>query len=140
MRTYSEVRRRPRVQTVNDEPSMTQQSDLHRSDIHRVVGQYVKTGLFPSMAQVDLEYRDVSEFEDFADLMRQAQVAEREFMRLPSKVREVFDHDVMNWLDCAHDKDKFEAVRPRLEELGAIKKVEAAVPPPEPPPASPGAA
>lgn len=109
---------RRRVQTVNEDPSMTEQSEAHMADIRWILGRYEATGVLTSMAKVDLAYRDVSEFTDFADLMQQAKNAEVAFMRLPSKVREVFEHDVANWLDAAHDAEKLEALKPRLIATG----------------------
>lgn len=118
---------RKRVQTVNTEPSMTVQSDEVRADIREILKRYNALGIVDHMAQVDRVFRDVSEFQDFADMMQQTKVAEAEFMKLPSKLREVFDHDVMKWLDAAHDPEKLEALRPQLEALGVMEKAAAAV-------------
>lgn len=106
----------PRVQTVNDEPSLTVQSDGPQADIRQIMAQYLKTG------QVDLDraegmFMDVSEFTDFADVQRQSKEAEVQFLRLPSKVREIFDHNVANWLDTAHDDDK----RQKLIDAGFLE-------------------
>jgi len=131
VKELSDVRRRPRVQTVNTLPSVTVQSDLVRSDIRHILAKYKQTGVVEHMRNVDLEFRDVSEFPDFADLMLQSKEAEKVFLRLPSKVREVFDHDVAVWLDCAHDADKLKALQPELEALGLVFDTEAkpSVPP-----------
>lgn len=125
-RPYSEERRRPRVQTVNDMPSMTVQSDVHRTEIRSILAKYKQTGVVEHLRQVDLQFRDVSEFSDYADMAFQLKEAEKVFMAMPSKVREVFDHDMARWLDAAHDPEKLEALRPELEELGVMKKVQAA--------------
>lgn len=114
---------RKRVQTINDEPSMTVQSDRDQADIKKVLAKYEQTGVLVNLRDVDLEYRDVTQFDDFADLMRQQKEAEAAFMRLPSKVRELFHHDVSEWLDAAHDQEKLEALRPELEELGIWEPV-----------------
>lgn len=131
MKEYSTVRRRPRVRTVNNLPSKTVQSDVFNSEIRHVLAKFKEVGILEHMRNVDLEFRDVSEFTDFADMARQTKVAEGVFMKLPSKVREVFDHDVLNWLDAAHDPEKLEKLRPKLEELGVLEKAEV---PPEPAP------
>jgi len=115
-------RRRPRVRTVNELPSMTVQSDLHRADMKEILRKYESQGVLVGMRNVDLAFRDVSEFTDFADMMRQGKEAEMAFMRLPSKVREAFGHDVGTWLDAAHDPEKLEKLRPQLEELGLLAK------------------
>lgn len=125
---------RKRVQTINDEESLTVQSDYHRSEIKEVLSKYKQTGVLLNMRDVELEYRDVGEFSDFSDLMQQSKTAEAEFMRLPSKVREVFKHDVGTWLDAAHDPEKLEELRPQLEELGVLEAVTPEEPEPEPEP------
>lgn len=122
MLTYDEVRKRPRVRTVNTEPSKTVQSDVARTEIRHILAKYKQTGMTEHMRDVDLQFRDVTEFADFADLMMQSKEAEKVFMKLPSKVREVFDHDVAKWLDAAHDSDAIAKLRPKLEELGVMEK------------------
>jgi len=114
-------RGKPRVQTINEEPSETIQSDAHLADIHVIMNNYLQDGI-ANLDEADLMFKDVSEFTDLADALNQARVAEVEFMKLPSKVREIFDHDVAVWLDTAHDEDKRDA----LVEAGFIKRVEVA--------------
>lgn len=121
MKVLSDVRRKPRVQTVNTMPSKTVQSDVLRTEIRHILARYKQVGIIDHMASVDLQFRDVTEFTDYADLARQTKEAEQAFMRLPSKVREVFGHDMMNWLDAAHDPEKFEALLPKLEKLGVVE-------------------
>lgn len=128
MDTYSTERHRPRVQTVNTMPSKTVQSDVFRTEIRHILAKYKQVGMVEHMRQVDLQFRDVTEFQDFSDLMFQSKEAEKVFLKLPSKVREVFDHKVGRWLDAAHDPAKLEALRPQLEKLGVMKAVQA---PPE---------
>jgi len=118
VRELSVERRKPRVQTVNTMESKTVQSDLVRTEIRHILAKYRQTGVIEHMRNVDLQFRDVSEFRDFSDLMFQSKEAEKVFMALPSKVREVFDNDVAVWLDCAHDAEKLEALRPELVALG----------------------
>jgi len=122
-----ETRRRPRVQTVNDGPHLTVQDPGRRTEIQAILAKYSEVGIVDHLRQVELEYRDVSEFEDFRDVMLQAKNAEGAFMRLPPQVRDVFENDVSRWLDAAHDPDKLEALRPKLEKLGVMApKVEPA--------------
>lgn len=124
--TVREDTGRRRVQTVNDMPSKTVQADVVRSEIRHILAKYKGVGIVEHLRDVDLQFRDVSEFDDFADLMFQSKQAEKVFMSLPSKVREVFDHDVAKWLDAAHDEAKLEELRPKLEKLGVMKPKEAA--------------
>lgn len=124
MKVFSEVRRRPRVQTVNELPSMTVQSDVAKAEIRQILAKFRQIGVVEHLRNVDLQFRDVSEFVDFGDMMQQSAAAREVFMRLPSKVREVFGHDVAVWLDAAHDPVKLDALRPELERLGVLKPEE----------------
>jgi len=119
-KVYNEVRRRPRVQTVNTLPSKTVQSDVFRTEMRHILAKYKQTGIVEHLRDVDLQFRDVTEFSDFADLMFQSKKAESVFMTLPSKVRAVFGHDYARWLDAAHDPEKLEELRPKLEKLGVM--------------------
>lgn len=96
---------RDRVQTVNEEDSMTVQSDAHLADVNRIMKEFGLDGS-AMLDETALIFADVSEFTDLQDALNQAKVAENEFMKLPSKVREIFGHDVAVWLDTAHDEDK----------------------------------
>lgn len=96
--------------TVNDEPSKTIQSDADRADITKILKQYKQVGIVDHLNVAEATFMDVTEFTDFADLMRQSAVAEVEFMKMPSKVREIFNHDVAEWLDAAHDPEKRDAL------------------------------
>lgn len=110
---------RDRLQTINDLPSETVQSDAHLADISNILARYGQTGM-EQLDETALMFRDVSDFTDLADAMNQARQAEVEFLKLPSKVREIFQHDVAVWLDTAHDKEKRDA----LVEAGFIKPKE----------------
>ncbi len=125
-----------RVQTQNLSESRTIQSDVTRSEIKNILAKYEATGIVDHLRNVDLQFRDISEFSDLADALRQAKEAELEFLRLPSKLREVFNGDVAEWLDAAHDPEKIEALRPQLEELGVLDPLPSTPPPaPAVPPA-----
>lgn len=104
-----DARGRRRVRTVNDQPSMTVQSDAHMTDIQTILKSFGAGGM-EALDQAQLIYRDVSDFTDLADALNQAKAAEVDFMKLPSKVREIFDHDVAVWLDTAHDVEKRDAL------------------------------
>lgn len=130
---------RVRVRTVNTEPSLTVQTQVQEAEIRHILAKYEQTGVLLNMRNVDLEYRDVSEFTDFVDLMRQATNAKQAFMRLPAEVRKAFDHDHFAWLDAAHD-GLTEEQHARLVKAGVLEAVEKepgrAPDPPTPPPAS----
>lgn len=117
-----DYRGRPRsdYQTVNDEPSATIQSDADKADINKILKKYKQVGIMEALRETDAIYMDVTEIGDYAEVMRVVKAAEVYFMKLPSKVREEFGHDVANWLDAAHDQEKRDA----LVEAGVIEAVE----------------
>lgn len=117
-----DYRGKRRYQTVNNDDPITIQSDAHLADVNRIMETFLKTGT-GMLDDAALRYQDVSDFTDLGDALRQARDAEIEFMKLPSKVREVFDHDVATWLDSAHDQEKRDA----LVEAGFIKDEKSAV-------------
>lgn len=129
-------RPRSKYQTVNDLPSCTVQADSDKADINKILKRYAAVGIQEQLNLTEAHFPDVSEIGDFQDVMQTARAAEREFMKLPSKVREIFKHDVANWLDTAHDQEK----RASLIEKGIIQPVEqpAPPPPPDPDPGIPG--
>ncbi len=101
-----DARGKPPVQTENDGPILTVQSEAEQGEINKILKRYKEVGIIEQLNLTEASFRDVSEFGDFADVMRQSKEAELEFMKLPSKVREIFNHDVANWLDTAHDAEK----------------------------------
>lgn len=135
----STTRLRPRVSTVFDDPSLTVQSDRDLSDIQSILRNFGAQALEANLNDADLQFMDVSEFSDYADVLREARTAELEFMKLPSKVREIFNHDAAEWLDAAHDPPKRREALSKLAKLrGGTPDVEMAQKalegPPSPPP------
>jgi len=112
----------PKVVSVNNDPSETIQSDAHLADIANILKTYGQQG-GALLDEAELQFGDVSDFTDFHDVMINVRAAEVQFLKLPSKVREIFDHSVEIWLDTAHDKEKRDA----LVEAGFIKRKEAIV-------------
>lgn len=114
-----DYRGRPRSDSQTEflDQSLTIQSDAPEADIQLILKKYREVGIIDNLNLTEASFMDVTEFTDFADLMRQTKIAENEFMKLPSKVREIFNHDVANWLDTAHDEEK----RASLIEAGIIE-------------------
>lgn len=95
---------------MNDDPSETVQSDQDETDIEKILESHGAGGFFEHLEQADAQFLDVTDFEDYADVMREVKRAEFEFMALPPKVRLLFDNKVANWLDAAHDQEKADAI------------------------------
>lgn len=113
-------KRREEFGTVNEQESRTIQSDAVEADIKTIMLRSGISGVIDHLSEADLVFGDVSELGDYAEVMRVVRAAEAEFMKLPPKVREVFDHDAAKWLDAANDGIS-EDQKSRLVELGVIK-------------------
>ncbi len=113
-------RDRAHFQTMNDKPSETVQSDAHLADINQIMRRFANQGM-DVLDAAEMQFGDVSDFGDYQQVMQEARRAEETFLALPSKVREVFNHDVGTWLDTAHDADK----RQKLVEKGFLVDPEA---------------
>ena len=111
-----------RVQTVNKSDSLTVQSDREQAEMKSILAKYEMTGVIEHLRQVDLEFRDITAFDNYHDAMREAERAKQEFMTLPSKVREVFDHDHGKWLDAAEDGVTPEQ-HAKLVKLGMVEEI-----------------
>jgi hypothetical protein len=126
---------RRRVQTINKSESRTVQSDVARAEIKNILRKYEQTGIIDHMRNVDMAFRDITEFTDLSDALRQAKEAEGRFMQLPPQLRNVFENDVAQWLDAAHDGFSDDQ-RAALQRLGLIEAPEPPAPEPvvaEPP-------
>ncbi len=126
-------RKRSKYQTHNTMPSETVQADSEKADINKILKRYKEVGIIENLNLTEASFPDVTELGDFQDVMQTARIAETEFMKLPSKVREIFGHDVATWLDTAHDQEK----RASLVEAGEIESVEKSAPA-DPQPSDPG--
>lgn len=117
-----DARGKPRsaYQTVNTLPSKTAKSEADQANIQTILRKYKELGIVDHLNLTEAMFPDVTEIGDFADVVRTAKAAEVEFMKMPSKIREIFNHDVATWLDYAHDEEK----RASLLAEGKIQPVE----------------
>lgn len=103
-------KQRSQFWTVNDEPSLTVQSDAREADINEIMKAAGYGSAIQHLRDVEEQFLDVSEFTDYAELARYVAKAESSFMALHPDVREIFKNDVNQWLDTAHDQDKVDAL------------------------------
>lgn len=104
MSEVKDRRGRPRVQTVNEEPSKTVQSDAAKADIRHILGKYKEIGIAAGMRQAG-EFVDLSELTDYSSAMRVVKAADSAFMQLPAAARKVFNNDAAEWLDAVQGAD-----------------------------------
>lgn len=77
----------------DDNPSLTDQSDLKSSDINTIMEQYVKTGMLPVQDRINAIYADVSDVPTLETAFKIASEASELFSQLPPQVRLAMDND-----------------------------------------------
>lgn len=79
-----------RIQTVNTEPSKTQQQFAKECDVNEIIRKYIKTGQISHLAKNQGVYADVSEIPDLHSAMMQVSQAQQAFDSLPAELRKRF--------------------------------------------------
>lgn len=93
------------VQTVNDLPSLTEQSHRDSCDINKIMANYEKTGVAPISGKIPT-YGDFSEVKDYAEALTLLMDANEAFMELPAKVRLEYQNDPALFLEAMEDPVK----------------------------------
>lgn len=125
--------KRKRVYTINDEPSLTDQSQQEECDINNIVARHYKDRIpFPNNPGM---YQDVSQISDLQGALNDVRLANEAFEALPSQLREKLYNDPKNLITYLNDKNN----HPEAEKYGLLKLTEipATMPkesaPPKPP-------
>lgn len=88
----------------NFERTMTKQEFREECDINTIMSKYLAVGVFPPNVKV-ASYGDFSEATDFQESLHIIQRGRDQFAGLPSKVRERFKNDPVEFLKFVHNKD-----------------------------------
>lgn len=125
--------KKPRVQVIFTEPSLTKQSFKDECDINRIMARYQATGLLPNINEMPPQYLDVTGL-DFQEHQNFIAGAFSMFHELPSALRARFSNNPGEFLDfCSHEKN-----RPELAEMGLLRPIEdLVIPNPIPQPQTP---
>ena len=108
-----------RVQFTSDEKTKTEQHHKSEVNINNILERYRRTGTAPMAAGRPM-YGDFTNALDFQETKDRIIAANRQFMELPSDIRDMFDNDPGQLLDFVADADnKAEAI-----EMGLIPKDE----------------
>lgn len=106
----------PRWVTVNEEPTMTQQSDANETDINVIMAKYQQTGQLPRVLTEPL-FGDFTDAPDYRTAVETINAANAAFMEIPAKIRAQFGNDPAEFMKFAGDpKNKEE-----LQKLGLLK-------------------
>lgn len=84
--------------TINDQPSMTRQSEKDSTDINLIMKTYDRTGAFPWPTEQPL-FMDVTKVPSYREALDRVHEAEEIFMSLDPKTRARFNNDPAQFLD-----------------------------------------
>tara|TARA_R110002072_G_scaffold196017_3_gene353391 strand:+ start:5613 stop:6050 length:438 start_codon:yes stop_codon:yes gene_type:complete len=109
-----------RIQTINNEPSMTKQALKDNADINKIIKRYNKTGVLQNMKEFEGQYGDFDS-KDFHDAMNVVAEANTLFEQVPSEIRAQFKNDPGDFIDFATNEENHD----QMAEWGlAIPKVD----------------
>lgn len=103
-----------RVQTFNDEPSMTHQSFKDEQDVNFIIDRYTQTGFLPPL-RPEGAYMDASMVEDYQTLMNNLIAVRTAFEALPDEIRQEFQSPE-DWIDAALDHERLSAILDRFNQ------------------------
>lgn len=106
-----------RVQTINEDPSMTDAQYTEDTDVNDIMRRYQKTGLITHVSQKQGIYADVSEVPDLLQANEISRQTMEHFMRLPSDVRLKFNNNPEEMVTFLRNPQNIEEART----LGLIK-------------------
>jgi hypothetical protein len=110
---------RERVQSVNDERSLTKQEFKDELAIENILRRFGAGQLVDQLEVHDSQFLDVSELpDDYIAVLDNIRKAESAFLSLPAAVRTVFGNETANYLDYLHDRDP--RITAKLVELGFL--------------------
>lgn len=96
------------VQTINDEPSMTQQQFADEVDANNIIAKYNRTGEITHKARQAGVYADVSEIGDYKQSLEKVMAAQDAFETLPSQVRLRFNNNPEELINFLHDPKNYQ--------------------------------
>lgn len=102
---------RVRVQTINSDASLTDQSGTDESDVNKIMAKYERTGQISHLAKRPGTFQDLSDIPDYQTMLAQMEKARDAFMTLPAKTRLRFENDPGQLVSFLQDiKNKDEAI------------------------------
>jgi phage internal scaffolding protein len=102
-----------RVQSINELPSRTKQSDTEDCEINNIMAKYMRTGAIDHFTNHEAKYSDTTGA-DFETAMNIVANAQNMFADLPSKLRAKFKNDPRQFLDFVQNEENAQ----EMTELG----------------------
>lgn len=103
-------KRSEKFATVNNEDSMTQQSDKDEANINILMERYAQTGQIPQMLEPG-KFGDFSEVVDFRGAQEAIRAANEAFAEVPAKIRKQFDNDPAQFYEFVNDPNNLDELR-----------------------------
>lgn len=106
-------RKRPRVVTVNEEPTMAMQQYKDSCDVNKIMKRYKETGTISHLRNAQNGvYMDLTELPDYAEALMQIKRADEAFKQIPAEVRLKFNNDPSQLITYLQDsKNHEEAIK-----------------------------
>lgn len=101
--------------TINNQESMTQQSDAAETDINVIVQRFTQ-GQLPQVLMEPL-YGDFTDVPDYKTAVEMVKAAEEAFLTIPAKVRREFDNDPQKFIEFSLDPNN----KDKLKEWGLTR-------------------
>lgn len=98
-----------RVASVNEEPSLTQQSFAEETNINSIMKKYHATGMVTHLNRRKGAYVDLSTVKDYRSSLQAVIDAQASFMTVPSEIRKRFSNDpqeLINFLNDPNNRDE----------------------------------
>ncbi|WNK13115.1 MAG: internal scaffolding protein [Microvirus sp.] len=113
------------VETINTEPTMTQQQFQNECDVNLIMKKYEKTGEFTHLTSKQGIYADFSEIKDYHQMKQQLIEAELAFETLPPQVRLKYNNNPGDLIDALNDPKQ----QSELVELGILNPIQELIKP-----------
>ena len=91
--------------------SLTQQHFADESEINNILRSHDRNGVIEHIHRGNAIYGDFSEITDLSDALVQIQEAQKEFLNIPSEIREKFKNDAGEFFKYASNPDNEEGMR-----------------------------
>jgi len=103
---------RLKVQTINTEPSLTQQQFKEECDINNIMEKHAKTGQYTHVSKKMGMYGDFTKIKEYKSMFETVMAAEESFMSLPAQTRKRFDNDPGKLIEFLQDeKNRDEGIK-----------------------------
>ena len=91
--------------------SLTQQHFADESEINNIIRSHDRNGVIDHIQRGNAIYGDFSEITDLSDALVQIQEAQKEFLNIPSEIREKFKNDAGEFFKYASNPDNEDGMR-----------------------------